>query len=366
MNLQAEGYTREQIETALFSSTRKIRYEYMALNSLGEYLGFVEIQNGRVSFDSESEVMRTFSGTIKENDVINFNLIDAQIVPYMCVMMFNGKEAKFPLGKFIVSFSKKSSNNINELDITGYDLGKIALDDKTGTRYFADSETAYTTSLNNLLESLYSSIEIEDSDLFKNFAQDWEIGTTKIEIANSLLKAMNYNPLHFDENGTAICNQYVPAQYRTIDFQYIADKTSVIIDNMSVESNKFNIPNKWIRYTENPEVDYLMSVYVNDDPNSPYSTVSRGRIIVDSEVVEDIADQNTLDSYLARVVDKSMQAVDRVQFTTLNMPCHGFQECLWLSVPNYDIEGKYIEKAWEMELTPGGTMTHVCERAVIL
>lgn len=366
MNLQAEGYTREQIETALFSSERIIRFEYMALNAHGEYLGFVEIQNGRISYDSESEVMRTFTGTIIENDVINFDLIEAQIVPYMCLMMFNGKEAKFPLGKFIVSFSKKSSNNVNELNISGYDLGKIALDDKTGARYFANSEIAYTTSLNNLLESLYSSIEIEDSEIFKNYAQDWEIGTTKIEIANSLLKAMNYNPLHFDEKGTAICNQYVPAQYRTIDFQYIADETSVIVDNMTVDTNKFNIPNKWVRYTENPEVDYLISVYVNDNPNSPYSTVNRGRLIVDSEVVDDIADQNTLDSYLLQVIDKSMQATDRIQFTTLNMPGHGFQECLWLSIPNYNIEGKYIEKAWEMQLIPGGTMTHICERAVIL
>ena len=61
-----------------------------------------------------------------------------------------------------------------------------------------------------------------------------------------------------------------------------------------------------------------------------------------------------------------MQTTEQLEFKTLNMPGHGFQECLFINIPVYDICGKYIEIEWEMDLVPGGQMTHVCERVVVV
>lgn len=121
-----------------------------------------------------------------------------------------------------------------------------------------------------------------------------------------------------------------------------------------------------MRYTENVDSDYYYSSYTNDDPDSPYSTVSRGRVIVSSEAVEDIASQAELDAYVLKVAAESMQATDRLEFSTMNMPGHGYRECLWVEVPAYGIAASYIETGWEMDLRPGGTMKHKCERTVIL
>ena len=73
-----------------------------------------------------------------------------------------------------------------------------------------------------------------------------------------------------------------------------------------------------------------------------------------------------LDAYVLRIANESMQSTERVEFSTLNMPGHGYKECLYLDIPIYEIQGRYIETAWEMDLTPGGRMTHVCERVVVL
>lgn len=366
MNIELEGFEREQLIAALFSSARKVRYEFTINNAADEHLGLIEIQNATISYDSSNEIMRTMSGNVKKSDLLNIDSIDYTITPWMCLTMPNGKEAKWPLGKFLIVPSIEASNNINMVKFVGYDLGKIALDDKGESREFVDSTDVYTSVIGQMIASIYLHFDITESQSSKSFPQEWEIGESKLTIINSLLRGINYNPLHFDETGTAICEPNVDTEQRQIDFQYIADKTSIIIDGMTLESDKFDIPNKWIRYTENPEAPYLISVFVNDSADSPYSTVNRHRFIVDSQTVEDISDQETLDNYTKRIAYESMQTTDVVEFSTLNMPGHGFKECLYIDVPEYEISGKFIEKAWEMQLITGGTMKHVCERVVVL
>ena len=366
MNIDVAGYTREQLTAALFSSAREVRFEYTISDSHDANLGYIEIQDGKVSYDSTSEVMRTFSGRVKKSDLLNLDTIDYRVTPWMCLMMPNGKEAKWALGKFIIYPAMESENDINMIEVSGFDLGKVALDDKNVTRLFVDSSDLYTTALAVVLNTIYTRTDITESESTKSFPQEWEIGTPKIQIANDLLKGINYNPLYFDEYGVAMCKPHEPIATRSIDFSYFANEQSVIVDGLKFASDKYDIPNKWVRYTENPELPYLISTYTNDDEDSPFSTVNRGRTIVDAGVVEDIASQSVLDAYVARIAAEAMMTTERLEFTTLNMPGHGFQECLFVDVPVYDISGKYIEVAWEMELVSGGRMSHVCERVVVV
>ena len=366
MNIDVAGYTREQLTAALFSSAREVRYEYTISDSQDINLGNIEIQDGKVSFDSSSEVMRTFTGKVKKSDLLNLDTIDYRVTPWMCLMMPNGKEAKWALGKFIIYPSMEMEDDLSMVQISGFDLGKIALDDKSLSRTFVDSTSLYTTAISALLDSIYTRTDVTTSESLKSFPQEWDIGTSKLQIVNDLLTGINYNPLHFNEYGVAVCNPHVSSMLKTIDFSYFANEQSIIVDGLKLASDKYDIPNKWVRYTENPEVSYLISTYTNDDPDSPYSTVSRGRTIVDADVVDDIADQSTLDDYVLRVALESMQTTEQFEFSTLNMPGHGFQECLYIDVPIYNIQGKYIETAWEMELETGGTMSHVCERVILL
>lgn len=366
MNIDFPGYTTDAIIDALLSSSRQVRYEYTISDSHDVNLGNIEIADGHISFDSTAEVMRTMTGRVKKSTLLNLDTIDYRVTPWMCLMMPNKKEAKWPLGKFIVFPTMESSNDINMVEISGFDLGKIALDDKNVSRTFVNSTDLYTTALSTLLGTIYSRTDITESEDTKSFPQEWEIGTTKLQIANDLLKGINYDPLHFDEYGVAIGKPNTPLETREIDFSYYANKQSIIVDGLRVASDKYEIPNKWVRYTENAELPYLISTFTNDSVDSPYSTVNRGRTIVDAGVVEDIASQTVLDSYVARIAAEAMRSTERLEFSTLNMPGHGFEECLYIDIPVYNIMGKYIEVGWEMDLVPGGQMSHICERVVLL
>lgn len=366
MNIDVEGFTREQVINALFSSARKVRYEYALQNALGHHIGYAEVSDASISFSSSAKVMRTFKGVVRKSDNINANRLDYRIIPYMCLEIAHGKEAKFPLGTFLCSFSESMENNITYVDITGYDLSKIALDDKVESRISVAKNAKYTTEITNLIASLYPNYEVAALATIMPCSQSWEPGAIKLDVINELLEAINYHPLYFDEQGTAIAEKYNYTDKTPVDFSYIANQTSVILDGISVASNKFAIPNKWVRYTENPDMPYLISTYTNTDPNSIYSTVSRGRTIVDSQSVDNISDQATLDAYVKRVSSESMQDTEKIEFSTLNIPGHGYKEVLFLDIPEYEIQGKYIETSWEMDLRPGGTMKHIVERMVIL
>ena len=107
----------------------------------------------------------------------------------------------------------------------------------------------------------------------------------------------------------------------------------------------------------------MISSITNDNPNSKLSTVSRGRVITDIESVRDIADKSSLDAYVQRIMAEK-KVYQKLIFETLNMPMHETNDCLYVDVNSLGAYGKFIETAWEMNLTIGGKMRHVCRKAV--
>lgn len=362
MNIDSGGYSSQVLLNELVSSSRKIWYEYTVSDINDKTIGMVSIDSGSVSFDSRQEIMRTFSGNIKKSELLDINTLDERVMPWMCMELANKDTVKWPLGRFIINPSEKGMTAVSEVIITGYDMGKIAYDDKMERRFYVPAGTVYSSAVAQILGTLYNNLEIAASAKTKAANQEWGIGSRKLSVVNDLLKSINYNPLHFDEYGKGIVDEYVFPVNKPVDITYSTKNNSIILDGFTKESNKFDIANKYIRYTESVDAEYLISIYLNDDPLSPYSTVNRGRVIVDSESVNDIATQEDLDNYVKRVALSAMQGTETLNFETLNMPGHGYLNSLQVQCELYDVDAKYIEVGWEMNLSSGGKMKHICER----
>lgn len=363
MNLTQGKYTHERVVQELLSSKREIHYEYAVLDNAGRYLGELSNCSGKISYDATSSIMRTFSGTAMKNEILDINLIDERIVPWLCVKI-DGEMLKYPLGKFIISPSFFSDGPEKEVSIIGYDLGKVALDDKTETRVVKSEQNFYTIELQEMLSELYQMYTLETSTRKRTNASEWPPGTSKLSIINDILMSLNYYPLHFNEYGIPVGKPYIFPESQPIDMYYKADKKSIILPKSSVSTNRFDIPNKFVRFVENTDSEYMVSSYVNDNPNDMFSTVSRGRTIVDIESVSDIASQEELDKYVRRCATASMAIVDELTFKTLNMPGHDFKNCLYVEIDDLGIREKMIETGWEMDLTIGGEMLHKCVKVV--
>jgi len=198
----------EELLRELRSNSRQVYYEYTIADPHGKTLGNIAIENGKVTFDSKGDVMRTFSGTCRKSDLINIDSIDYRIVPWMCLKI-GSDVVKWALGKFLIEPSENGNKHTTNVTINGYDLGKIALDDKSDSRIYMGAGSVYTSMALQIAGTDYDDIELNSSPKSKNTESEWGIGISKLKIINELLDAISYNHLYFDSYGTGHISAYV-------------------------------------------------------------------------------------------------------------------------------------------------------------
>lgn len=364
INYAQDIYSHAEVER-LLRGNREIRYEYTIKNQFDKTIGSLTNASGSISFDSTCEVMRTCRINAKRSELLDINTVDERIVPYFCLKAPNGHWLKYPLGAFIINPTAKLNNGSVNIIVDGYDLAKIALDTKLENTVCYKEGTLYTSSISNRLGRLYVNYDIVVDENMRNPSDiEYEIGSTEIETINSMLNAINYYPLFFDENGIPQAEPYIFPENRKIQMQYSADKTSVLYDGIEHSSLLFETPNRFIRYTDDSDHEPFYSCITVDDSRIPSSTVRRGRVITDVQSVDDVATQTALDNLTRRAAIDASQHAERLDFETVNMPGHGFKNCIQVKCDDIGINGKFIEYAWEMDLIPGGKMKHSCYKVV--
>lgn len=353
-------HTAEEMDRILHGN-RSISFRYDLLDKDEHLLGAVSA-SGSIDFNSEAEIMGMASLSMKE--IRDIDYINERIKPYMRV--WAGTEwVDYPLGVYLISSpARKGGNGKVNRDCECYDKSVILNEDKLIERLRIVQGSLYTDKITEIINSAgIINTDITASAL--TVAQDIEFaaGTSKLAAINQLLKSINYNNLHFNENGIAVSRPYINPNERTVEYSYLTDKKSIVYSGASETLDVFSAPNKFVRYLETPEREEIRSVYTNDDPASILSTVSRGRVIVDIDKVTDIADQTTLNSYTERIALEN-QIYKKLVFQSALMPHHDYLDCLYIDNQELSLSGKYIETGWTMELIVGGYMTHTLRRAV--
>lgn len=364
-SLAIGGYTEKDM-LKILRGNRTIDFSYDLMDNQERILKNVSAK-GTVSFDSTAQIMRTASFEIIEEELNELAKYysDMRIRPNFRVMV-EGKWLSYPLGIFIMTSPKRSSReNVVSWDVDCYDKSIILKEDKLTDRYYIPAGTKYISAIKSVL--LAAGIDkyiIESSNLVVGVDLEFEVGTSRLDVVNDLLYAINFNPLHFDCKGFAVSERYIEPMEREAEFDYMTDDKSLVLPNASQLTDFYNVPNVVVRYLDNPDTLALRSIYVNSNPDSLVSTVRRGRKIVDVESVDDIADQDTLDAYTKRVAIEKSQAYDSVRVDTALMPMHGYRNCLFLRHDELEIRTKYIEYGWSMDLAVGGRMSHNLKRVM--
>ena len=257
INYAQDIYTHEQVDKIL-RSNREVRYEYIIRNQYNKTIGSLTNVSGSISFDSTNEIMRTCSLKAKRSEILDINTVDERIVPYFCVLAPNGRWLKYPLGVFIINPSAQLNNKSVYVSVQGFDLAQIALDIKLENTATYMKGSVYTSSISNRLGAIYTNYDVVPDTSLTNLADvEYEIGSSEIETINAMLNAINYYPLYFDENGMAHAEPYIFPEDRMVQIQYSTDGKSIIYDGVSQSSNIFDIPNRFIRYTDDSDHEPL-------------------------------------------------------------------------------------------------------------
>lgn len=271
---------------------------------------------------------------------------------------------EFPLGVLVpeTPSKKMDEQGVITWEVECYDgVIRLRQDCLTDVLYFA-AGTPYIEAVQSVLISagINSVIVADTSNIVLPTDREFDTGTPKLKIVNTLLAEINYNNIRCDATGNFIISKYDEPSAERVSVSYRADELSIIAQTMDVERDYFDVPNHWICVVSNPDQEIYRSEYVNDNSDSPLSTINRGIHLVKMVDGPDVvASQQELDAYVARVAFAEMQIFETITFSTAVFP-HDALEIVALSHPC--ATGIYQETGWTIPLEVGQPMSHTARR----
>ena len=389
---QPTQYTYEDAVAQLQTNGNTVRFSYERLNQYNSSLGFLSnvIVGGSVNYDYLANIKRT--GQLNLLDVTDpalFDFVNDRIRPYMGVKMPDASWLDFPLGVFLLSTPTRHYDAglvTRTCDI--YDQTQVLIDSVPTNislygGYYLAAGTLYTDAISDLLVGAgIANASVTPSDLalptdriwkkpnpkitskLINNDTVWQQGASVAQIIQDLLTAINYGSVWFDSYGAAQCNPYISPDQDNIDHIYATDSNSIIAPMVEQTLDWFSIPNVIVLAVSQPDRPILVSKFVNSDPNSPVSTVRRGRRVVKFDNSMDVATQAELDALAHQAAVSAANVYETLSYSTMPMPNHGERDGILFTHNGLGVSARYTEHKWGLTLSAGSMMTHEMRRVV--
>lgn len=315
---------------------RRVAYKYELLDKNNTHKKWLyTVSSCNIAYQSLTQLKANAKLTMLDDGDINWLTDRLRIY-----MVLNGVQTL--LGTFLLSSSGKKIDKIGNVsrDVEAYSTLQILLDDKIETTY----QIAVGTNIINECIRLIGSnglYDITASTKVMISAKVYEIGTSKLTIINDLLGIVNYTNLYVDREGKYIARPYVLPTDRGIDITIQNDITSLVKEEMTDSLDLFSVPNVFIRYTNDINIDPPLSyTFENTNASSITSIANRGRRIVDAQSIE----ATMLDDLVVKCKADALEANSKyatLEFAmAINPSIEFYMPCAFIKT-NY-INDKYI------------------------
>lgn len=314
-----------------------------------------------LTMDDGAEIKTQLSGMFLPSDIANW--LTDEIRPELII-----DGVAHPLGVYAAAaVTDQQDMTSRALRIEAYDRCWIVKDNYTETILSIAAGTNYLTAVKQLLAAagIGQIIETPTAETLAETREDWDVGTSYLQIINDLLGEINYKQLWFNAQGAAVLEPaYVPTVKNIRHTFDTNNVTSLLLPESERQTDIYSAPNVFLCVCSNPDKDEAMiSVAVNDNPQSPLSVPRRGRRIMRLYNVDNVASQEELDAYAARLRNESVYAGETIQLTTALLPGFGVDDITAVVLPELTAICK--DRRWSMELAVGGSMKHTLERVVL-
>lgn len=354
---------------------RTLDFKYQVLRG-GAFYGLLRAPEGagRLRMSDAADIKTSLSGTFAptvtdvDGNALEPDWLSDEIQPVMTV---DGTEYK--LGIYApATVTPQETEGVKTLWIEAYDRCWRVLDTyATSSVYFA-SGTKYLDAIEQLLSSSGISLVLktETDATFPEAREDWPVGTSYLKIINELLAEISYNPLYFNAEGVAVLEPASVPSAENIEHILSDDpepgeeQIDRMLPSISRETDIYQAANVFVCVCSNADKSGpLTATAENTNPQSPLSTVRRGRRIMKVTSVNNVADQAALQAYADKLRDESMMSGETIRVATALLPGWGVADVVGIRYG--DLNAVCVEHSWDMDLRPGGNMTHTLERVVI-
>lgn len=260
---------------------------------------------------------------------------------------------------------KRSYGQTGTVDaITCQDQTRVLADDKFTARTTLASGANYVSGTNGIIAIAQSAgfdtsaWSVTSTALTAPADVDFEIGSSKLDAIAYLLLAINYRPIRFAGDGSAIIEPAVLDKDRTVVDTLVTGTTGVIsAENLDVEIEQRSIVNAVAVFNGNPDVNPILATATNDNTGSPTSTVY---LPTQTAIVQvDSPDLTTATALAGQILsDTTIRYAKRIRLQTLPRPFHDDRDRLTLTIPELSVNADYVEDEWVLPLSPTELMSH--------
>lgn len=315
------------------------------------------VKSSSITRDSELETLG--SATIEVTE----SLGECYIRVYLITIQ-NGKREKFPLGTFLVQTPASSfDGKIENISIDAYTPLLELKENQPPIGYSIPEDSnvlEYAYKLSNEHTRAPVIQTPDDATLYFDFVANTD--DNWLTFITDLLSNAKYNFM-LDELGRVL---FAPKQ-ETASLQpvwtYDDGNSSILYPDFSLDHDMYGIPNV-VEVIYSNGFDSFYAKVVNDDPNSPISTVNRGREIIHRETDPNLIGNPTNDQ-IQRYAENLLKELSSLEYTVTYT--HGYcpvrvGDAVRLNYNKFgmtDIKAKVISQT--IKCTPGCPVT---EKAV--
>lgn len=230
------------------------------------------------------------------------------------VTIQNGLTEKHPLGTFLIQTPASSfDGKVRKVSMDAYTpLLELKESPPTLGYYIPKGENimdmAYRLARENSRPPVISAVS--DKTLNYNFVAD--LSDTWLSYLSALVRNAKYR-FDLDESGRILFAPLQDTESLQPVWTYNDDNSSILLPNVSMEHDLYKIPNV-VEAVYTKATDHIYVRIVNDDPNSPISTVNRGREIVYREVDPDITG-TVVESRLKEYAENLLKEMSTLEYS---------------------------------------------------
>lgn len=231
------------------------------------------VKSCTITRESDSETRGSATFNITES-------IGECYVRVYLVTIQNGVKEKHPLGTFLVQSPSSSFNGkVKEVTLDAY-TPLLELKEKQPPIGYYVPKSANVMDVAYRLTRENARAPVSEpqcsSTLFHNFVAD--TSNTWLTFITDLISNAKY-VFDLDDRGRILFSPKQDTASLQPVWEFDDDNSSILYPELSMDHDLFGIPNVVEVVYSNGEVHYDIKV-INDDPNSPISTVTRGREVV--------------------------------------------------------------------------------------
>lgn len=275
----------------------------------------------------------------------------------------------YPLGVFIPSAPVERWDDMNlTLDIELLDKCSVLDNDYVAETYSLDKGTNVTSAVRTLITGTGERAgSITDGTDTLDKAMTWEGGTSKLQIINDLLEAANYFSLRTDGDGNFRAEKHRLPKDRPVTHEFVDNSKSLYVPEFTYEKDIYSVPNRVVLIAQGDgAAEGMKAVAENNNPDSPYSYVNRGRWIVDVLKGVEATSQTALNERAQKRLAQLTSPTGTVQISHAPLPWLNVNEVVRFKRDEAEIDVRAVVASTQIDLNPLALQTTALQEVAVL